>query len=168
MGKVVSQDEIILQRREWKGEGKRVVFVAGCFDLLHPGHIRLLEEAHSRGDVIVVGVLSDKAVETGWDRSFPGVKRPITPAAERAEVLAALAAVDHVFEIEGDSFADLLRRFAPDVIVGGADASFAASPLVIAAKAAGIEVVRIPLEPGHSASRLIERISQLRSGNMGA
>jgi D-beta-D-heptose 7-phosphate kinase/D-beta-D-heptose 1-phosphate adenosyltransferase len=128
----------------------------------------LLEEAHSRGDIIAVGVLSDKAVETGWDRSFPGVKRPITPAAERAEVLAALAAVDYVFEIEGDSFADLLRRFAPDVIVGGADEFFAASSLVIAANAAGIEVVHIPLEPGHSASRLIERISQLRSGNMGA
>jgi len=168
LGKVVSQEEIILQRREWKGEGKRVAFVAGCFDLLHPGHIRLLEEAHSRGDIIAVGVLSDNAVETDRDRSSPGVKRPITPAAERAEVLAALVAVDYVFEIEGDSLADLLRRFAPDVIVGGADASFASSPLVIAAKAAGIEVVRIPLEPGHSASRLIARISQLRSGNMGA
>jgi rfaE bifunctional protein nucleotidyltransferase chain/domain len=168
LGKVVSQEEIILQRREWKSAGKRVVFVAGCFDLLHPGHIRLLEEARSKGGVVTVGVLSDKSVETGWDRSFPGVKRPITPSEERAEVLAALAAVDFVFEIEGDSFGDLLRRFAPDVIVGGADESFATSPLVLAAKAAGIEVVRIPLEPGHSASRLIERISQLRSGNMGA
>jgi rfaE bifunctional protein nucleotidyltransferase chain/domain len=163
LGKVVSQEEIILQRREWKSGGKRVVFVAGCFDLLHPGHIRLLEEARSHGKVVAVGVLSDKSVETGSDQSFPGVKRPITPAAERAEVLAALAAVDYVFEIEGDSFADLLRRFAPDVIVGGADESFAASPLVMAAKAAGIEVVRIPLEPGHSASRLIERISQLHA-----
>jgi rfaE bifunctional protein nucleotidyltransferase chain/domain len=168
LGKVVSQDEIILQRREWKGEGKRVAFVAGCFDLLHPGHIRLLEESRSHGDVVAVGVLSDKSVETGRDRSFPGVKRPITPVAERAEVLAALAAVDYVFEIESDSFADLLRRFAPDVIAGGADESFAKSPLSTAAKAAGIEVIHIPLEPGHSASRLIERISQLRSGDMGA
>jgi rfaE bifunctional protein nucleotidyltransferase chain/domain len=163
LGKVVSQEEIILQHRAWKSAGKRIVFVAGCFDLLHPGHIRLLEEAHSRGDVVAVGVLSDKFVETGSDRPFPAVKRPITPAAERAEVLAALAAVDYVFEIEGDSFADLLRRFAPDVIVGGANESFAEAPVAIAAKAAGIEVVRIPLEPGHSASRLIERISQLRA-----
>lgn len=163
MGKVVSQEKLILQCREWKGNGKRVVFVAGCFDLLHPGHIRLLEQARSHGDIVVVGVLSDESVQMSSGRSAPNVKRPVTPAAERVEVLAALAAVHCVFEFDGSAAADLLARFRPDVIVEGTERSPAGSLVAMAAKAAGIDLIRIPLEPGHSASRLIERILQLRA-----
>lgn len=168
MGKVLSLDELVLHGHEWKGDGKKIVFVAGYFDLLHPGHIRLLEQAHSYGDIVVVGVLSDPFVSTPAAGAVPartcGVKRPITPAAERAEVLAALAAVDFAFEFDSDSFSDLLGRLQPDLAVEGAEPSSPMSLAWAAAKATGLgDVIRIPLEPGHSTSRLIERITQLRA-----
>lgn len=163
MGKVVSQEEILRQRPEWEVSGKRVVFVLGSFDLLHPGHIRLLEQACSYGDIVTIGVLADETVARITAASHPSIERPITPVSERAEVLAALEAVEYVAKIDGRGLADFLRRFRPDVIVDGAEPSSAASPLTAAAKAAGIEVTRIPLEPGHSSSRLIERIAQLHA-----
>ena len=73
MAQVVSQDNLILQRRKWKDNGQCVVFVAGCFDLLHPGHIRLLEQARSHGDILVVGVQSDASVRHGMARQAAGV-----------------------------------------------------------------------------------------------
>jgi rfaE bifunctional protein nucleotidyltransferase chain/domain len=168
LGKVVSQEEILLQRREWSAQGKRAVFLVGGFDLLHPGHVRLLEQSRAYGDVIAVGVFSDDAFSGGAvDRyaKIPGppVKRPIIPACERAEVLAALAAVDFAFEIDSRTLTDFLRRFRPDAIVDGGEPSLAASPLATAASAAGVKVIHIPLEPGHSSTRLIERIAQLRA-----
>src|SRR5271156_5985970 len=91
---LLSQSEVILQRREWKRNGKRVVCVVGVFDLLHPGHIRLLEQARASGDILVVGVQSD-----AFARKEKGPNRPVTPAGERAEILSALAAVDFVVEL---------------------------------------------------------------------
>lgn len=79
---VVSQSELILQRSEWKRNGKRVIYATGVFDLLHPGHIRLLEQARALGDILVVGVHSDLRA-----RRAKGPNRPVTPAAERAEIL---------------------------------------------------------------------------------
>jgi rfaE bifunctional protein nucleotidyltransferase chain/domain len=167
LGKVISQEELILHRREWKGNGKRVVLAVGCFDLLHPGHIRLLEQARNYGDIVVVGVLSDvsaRATCAEAARRAAMVKRPITPAAERCEVLAAFAAVDCVFEVDASAFPDLLGRLRPDIAVEGAEPSSPMSLVWAAAKATGlVDVVRIPLEPGHSTSRLIERITQLRA-----
>lgn len=163
MGKVVSQEEVLRERPEWESSGKRVVFILGCFDLLHPGHIRLLEQARAHGDIVTVGVLADETVGRIAAASNPSVERPVTPALERAEVLAALAAVEYVAKIDGRGLSDFLRRFRPDAVIDGAEPSSAASPLTAAAKAAGIEVTRIPLEPGHSSSRLIERIAQLHA-----
>ena len=103
---IVSQSELILQRGEWKRNGKRVVCAAGAFDLLHPGHIRLLEQARGLGDIVVVALQSDASVRSsaaqsatrgGAGESRAGqsaAARPITPANERAEILTALAAVD--------------------------------------------------------------------------
>ena len=150
MGRVVSQDELILHRSEWKRNGKSVVFASGRFDLLHPGHIRLLEQARSNGDVLVVGIESNA---------------PITPAAERAEIVAALAAVDYAFEYDAVTQRELIERLAPNVIVKGGEAGsdqavFRADD---AAAAAGSKVVRIPLEPGHSTAQLIERIKNIRA-----
>jgi cytidyltransferase-like protein len=130
--------------------------------LLNPGHIRLLEQARNYGDILVVGVLSDASA-----RARPSapprerIQRPITPAGERSEVLAALAAVDYVFEFEVSKLPDLLTEMQPDVAVEGAGPSSLASLSSFAAKAAGLPLVRIPLEPGHSTRRLIERIAQL-------
>ncbi|MFY9754129.1 MAG: adenylyltransferase/cytidyltransferase family protein [Candidatus Acidiferrales bacterium] len=152
MGLVVSQSDLILQRRDWKRNAQRVVFVAGCFDLLHPGHIRLLEQARSRGQILVVGVESDASV-----RARKGSGRPVAPAAERAEILAALDAVNAAVIWEGSGLTALVIALAPDLIVAGADPT---EPVLDQLKASGIEIVRIPLEPGYSTGLLLDRIAQ--------
>ncbi len=176
MAQVISQDNLILQRRKWKDNGQCVVFVGGCFDLLHPGHIRLLEQARSHGDILIVGVQSDagvrhshsgvSGVESSSVASAKSLQRPITPAAERVEILAALAAVDYVVECD-DEFDDsspnaLVFRLAPDSIVQGA--SPRSGPADLAddrfATLFGSKIVRILIEPGYSTARLIERITQ--------
>jgi D-beta-D-heptose 7-phosphate kinase/D-beta-D-heptose 1-phosphate adenosyltransferase len=169
LGRVISQDELILERDHCKRDGKRIVFVSGVFDLLHPGHIRLLEQARDYGDVLIVAVQSDRSVRAGQDsveedrESRPA--RPITPATERAEILAALRAVDYVVEFEGTTPAELLRRLLPDVVAksSGVPDDEAVRREEEAIQAAGGTVVRIPAQPGYSTSLLIERIRQLRA-----
>src|SRR5579864_4054640 len=113
---VISQDELILRRAGWKRNGKRVVFASGSFDLLHPGHVRLLEQARSYGDVVVVGIESD-ASSRDRHASVRGLpRRPMTPSTERAEIVAALAAVDFAVEFDPNSSPALIVRLAPDVI----------------------------------------------------
>src|SRR5580704_6141654 len=113
---VVSQFELILQRQEWKRNGKRVVCVAGVFDLLHPGHVRLLEQARASGDILVVGVQSDVRA-----REEKGPNRPVTPAAERAEILSALAAVDFAVILNDERADEFIAQLAPDAVVLGRD-----------------------------------------------
>jgi D-beta-D-heptose 7-phosphate kinase/D-beta-D-heptose 1-phosphate adenosyltransferase len=169
LGCVISQDELILRRAEWKRNGKRVVFASSSFDLLHPGHVRLLEQARSHGDVVVVGIESD-ASSLGRHASPSGLlQRPITPSAERAEIVAALSAVDFAVELNHDLLPGFTARLVPDVIVkGGSPASEKAviqrddaskSPTL----SATTKVIHIPLEPGHSTARLIERIKNLNA-----
>ena len=166
MGRVVSQDELILYRGEWKRNGKRVVFASGSFDLLHPGHVRLLEQARGLGDVLVVGVRSDAAIRAKSGAAVALHKNlvlPITPAEERMEILAALAAVGYVVEFDAPTPRGLLARLEADTIVeGGGDAGPAFTDRS-AARATGSRVVHIPLEPGFSTSRLIDRIKQLNA-----
>jgi cytidyltransferase-like protein len=180
---VVSQSELILQRQEWKRNGKRVVCVAGAFDLLHPGHIRLLEQARGLGDILIVALQSDESLRIATEQAdklvgapapSPGPlaahtgkppARPITPEAERAEILAALAAVDYVAIFEEATAAEFIARAAPNLFAQGGQADSSANDCADddAIKAAGGQVVRLPLEPGYSTSRLIERISQLQA-----
>ena len=158
---LLSQSEVILQRREWKRNGKRVVCVAGVFDLLHPGHIRLLEQARAQGDILVVAIESDAHA-----RGKKGAGRPIMPAAERAEIVAAFEAVDVAVELgEEPLAAGFMEEFAPDILVEGSSASSGKSVAKVKnpAGAPGTAVIHIPPEPGHSTSRLIERIKQLRA-----
>jgi rfaE bifunctional protein nucleotidyltransferase chain/domain len=158
---LLSQSEVILQRREWKRNGKRVVCVVGVFDLLHPGHIRLLEQARAQGDILVVAVQSDAHA-----RGKNGAGRPIMPAAERAEIIAAFEAVDVAVELGEEVLATkFMEEFAPDILVEGSSASAASSAANMkdSAGASRVAVVHIPPEPGHSTSRLIERIKQLRA-----
>ena len=158
---VVSQSELILQRREWKRNGKRVVCAMGVFDLLHPGHVRLLEQARAFGEILVVGVQSDARA-----REEKGPNRPVTPASERAEILAALAAVDFAVVMSDEQAEnEFIAQLLPEMVVQGR-ASGASRNIVAeneAARAAGVKVIQIPPEPGHSTSRLIERIKQLRA-----
>lgn len=150
-----------------RAAGQRVVFTNGCFDLLHLGHIRYLQEARSLGDLLVVGLNSDEST-----RALKGPNRPLIPQDERAEVLAALACVDYVTIFEEITAVALVETLRPDVYVKGGDYAApgsASQPAVInEAKlpeaapvlAAGGQVQLIPYVPGHSTSELIERIAE--------
>src|ERR1700691_4126639 len=116
MGKIVSQEELIQVTAREKRAGRRVVFTNGCFDLLHPGHVRCLAEARALGDVLVVGVNSDRSV-----RGNKGPERPLVPQQDRAEVLAALSSVDYVTIFDEPTPRQLIARVLPDVLVKGAD-----------------------------------------------
>ncbi len=171
---VVSQSELILHRQEWKRNGKRVVCVAGAFDLLHPGHVRLLEQARGLGDILIVALQSDESVRITAEQAAKLVgapapssapARPITPEAERAEILSALASVDFIAIFEEATAAEFIARLAPDIFAQGGEADSSANDCADddAVKAAGGLVVRLPLEPGYSTSRLVERITDLQA-----
>jgi D-beta-D-heptose 7-phosphate kinase/D-beta-D-heptose 1-phosphate adenosyltransferase len=138
-----------------RAERKTVVFTNGCFDLLHPGHVALLEAARALGDVLVVGLNSDASVT-----ALKGPGRPIRPAAERTETLLALEAVDRVLVYDEETPARVIAALLPDVLVKGADwrpDTIVGSDVVTAA---GGRVVRVELVPGSSTTGLIERIRE--------
>ena len=136
-----------------RATGKTVVFTNGVFDLLHVGHLRYLQRARALGDALIVGVNSDRSVRTN-----KGQGRPITPEAERAEILSALACVDGVVVFDEDTPHDIITALQPDVLVKGAD--WAADAIVgrDVVEARGGRVVRVPIEAGHSTSALVEKI----------
>lgn len=154
LGKVVGREE--LMRRV--AEAKRVVFTNGCYDLLHPGHIRLLEAARELGDILVLALNSDRSV-----RENKGANRPIIPEDERAEIAAALAAVDYVVLFDEPTPREIIALVLPDVLVKGSD--WGADEIVgrEEVEAAGGRVVSIPLEPGYSTSAIIESILKIPS-----
>ena len=152
MGRLYSRAELLAYRARWKQEGKILVFTNGCYDLLHPGHIRLLEQARSLGDVLVVGLNSDAGV-----RRAKGPGRPLTPESQRAQLLLALEAVDGVVLFAEETPRELIAVLLPDVLVKGADWShFIAGREEV--EAAGGRVVALALEPGYSTTGTIERI----------
>ena len=155
MGRLLSRSELLEQRRGWKQAAEKVVFTNGCYDLVHPGHIRLLERARALGDRLIVGVNSDSSV-----RRLKGPSRPILPEAERAEVLAGLAAVDAVTIFEEDTPEPLLAELLPDVLVKGADWSHWIAGREIV-EAAGGTVMALPVEPDYSTTDLVQRILEL-------
>ena len=163
MGKIVSQQELLEITAREKRAGRSVVFTNGCFDLLHPGHVRCLREARSLGDLLVVAVNSDQSV-----REIKGSERPLMPEQDRAEVLAGLSAVDYVTIFNEPTPADLISRLLPNVLVKGADWA----PDEIAGgrevEAAGGRVVTIPLAVGYSTSRLLEKIRALALSSISA
>ena len=130
-----------------------MVFTNGVFDLLHRGHVELLTKARSFGDALLVGCNSDAST-----RRLKGPQRPLVPEADRAAVLAALAAVDAVVLFEEDTPAGLIEALVPDVLVKGAD--YTKDEVVGAAEveACGGRVVLVPLTAGKSSSTLIEKI----------
>jgi rfaE bifunctional protein nucleotidyltransferase chain/domain len=133
--------------------GRRVVFTNGVFDLLHPGHIRYLRAARAEGDLLIVGLNSDRSV-----RAIKGPSRPITPEGERAEILAALTWVDAVTIFDEDTPAEIIRRVQPDVLVKGADWGENAIVGRDTVEARGGRVVRMPIEEGWSTSELLKRV----------
>ena len=137
--------------------GKTVVFTNGVFDLLHPGHVRYLQHARALGDALIVGVNSDRSV-----RANKGPGRPITPEAERGEILEALQSVDGVVVFDEPTPHQLISALQPDILVKGDDWPENGIVGRDTVEARGGMVVRVAIEPGYSTTRLIERIRQSR------
>ncbi|MFN8644809.1 MAG: D-glycero-beta-D-manno-heptose 1-phosphate adenylyltransferase [Candidatus Binatia bacterium] len=138
--------------------GERIVFTNGVFDLLHPGHVRYLRAAKQLGDVLVVGVNSDRSARA----LAKGPGRPLVPARDRAEVLAARAAVDYVTVFDQDTPQVLIRQLQPDVLVKGGDWRLDHIVGADLVRARGGRVRAIPFAPGYSTTALVERIRDRR------
>ena len=152
--KVVDREAAGRWVKDRQGAAKLVVFTNGCFDLLHLGHVRYLEEARSLGDVLIVGVNTDASVA----RLGKGPGRPLNPAADRARVLAALACVDRVVLFAEDTPLELITLIAPDILVKGGDYQLHEIVGREAVLARGGRVVALPFVPGYSTTGLIDRI----------
>ena len=145
--------ELLAERAEWKAAGRAVVFTNGCFDLLHPGHVALFEAARSLGDLLVVGLNSDRSV-----RALKGEGRPLVSESERAETIAALEAVDCVVIYDEDTPRAVITALGPDVLVKGADWALDAIVGREEVEAGGGRVVRVELLPGRSTTSMVSRI----------
>ena len=152
MGTIFTREQLIDQRLEWKRSAKTVVFTNGCYDILHPGHIRLLESARSLGDILILALNTDASVQR-----LKGPTRPLIPQDERAELAAALQAVDAVTFFDEDTPRELIAAVLPDILVKGADWShFIAGREEV--EAAGGKVLALPLEPGYSTTGILEDV----------
>lgn len=145
--------DLLSERSHWRDAGRPVVLTNGCFDLLHPGHVTLLEAARREGDALVVAINSDLSV-----RRLKGQGRPLIPESERAEVLLALEPVDRVVVYDDPTPLALIRALVPDVLVKGADWAMDAIVGRAEVESAGGRVVRVPLVSGRSTSTLVDRI----------
>ena len=154
--KVLSQPAAVAWVEHLRHNGKTIVVANGVFDLLHPGHIRYLQDARREGDALIVGINSDRSV-----REIKGPDKPITPEDERAEVLAALACIDAVVVFDEADPQRIIDRLQPDILVKGAD--WAAHRIIgrETVEARGGRVVRIPLAEGYSTSAIIKKIRGL-------
>ena len=151
--KIISAAVLTRQVRRAKAAGRTVVFTNGCFDLLHAGHVMLLERAKRLGDVLIVAINSDASA-----KRLKGPRRPIVSQRDRAKLLAALESVDYVTVFNDSTPERLLRRLRPHLLVKGADWS---STQIIGRELVerdGGRVVRLPLLRGYSTSKLVERI----------
>lgn len=146
---------MIVQFGPGKGNGKRVVFTNGCFDLLHPGHIHCLETARALGDVLIVGINSDESV-----RTLKGPGRPVIPAQERAEILASLECVDAVTIFAELTPQKVVAALLPDVLVKGGD--WPGNQIVgrEEVEVAGGKVVLVDVLPGYSTSEILRKIRE--------
>jgi rfaE bifunctional protein nucleotidyltransferase chain/domain len=155
--RVLSLADAVALVARLRAEGKSIVFTNGVYDLLHPGHLRYLQAARAEGDALIVGVNSDRSV-----RANKGPERPINPEQERAELIAALAAVDVAVIFDEDTPHAIISALQPDVLVKGAD--WAADQIVgrDVVEARGGRVVRTTIEPGHSTTGIVACIRAAR------
>jgi D-beta-D-heptose 7-phosphate kinase/D-beta-D-heptose 1-phosphate adenosyltransferase len=149
----LSISDAVAFANQLRAEGKKIVFTNGVFDLLHPGHVRYLQHARALGDALIVGINSDRSV-----RAVKGPDRPITPEAERAEILAALACVDAVAIFEEETPYEIISAIAPEVLVKGADWAENAIVGRDIVEARGGRVVRASIEDGYSTTSIVARI----------
>ncbi len=151
MGTILNWNELRSTVHRLKAEGKKIVFTNGCFDLIHIGHVRSLKEAKKLGDVLVVGLNSDRAV------SLTKPQRPIIPQDQRAEILASLNMIDYVSLFDEETPYELIKLIQPDVLVKGGDWEKEDVVGVDIAK----ETHSIPYIQGISTTEIIEKIKKL-------
>ena len=151
--KVLELRELVRVLASPRAAGQRLVFTNGCYDLLHAGHLELLERAAEEGDLLVVGLNTDASV-----RRLKGTMRPILPYPERARLVAALEVVDFVTSFDEDTPAEIVRALDPDVLVKGGDWALDRIVGRETVEASGGRVVRVPLAEGLSTSGIVERI----------
>jgi D-glycero-beta-D-manno-heptose 1-phosphate adenylyltransferase len=155
MAQVLSLDQLRRERERLREAGRTIVFTNGCFDLLHPGHVRYLEQARNLGDALIVALNSDRSVH-----ELKGAGRPILNEQERTEVMAALACVDYVTVFDAPTPRELIAALLPDVLVKGGDWGVAQIVGREEVEAAGGRVMSLPFVAGCSTSEVIERIVQ--------
>jgi rfaE bifunctional protein nucleotidyltransferase chain/domain len=155
-GKIVSIEELCREREGLRAEGRKLVFTNGCFDILHVGHVRYLASARALGDALLVAINSDRSV-----RELKGAGRPIMSEQERAEMLAALRAVDYVTIFDDISPRALIREVLPDVLVKGGDYQLNEIHGREEVEAAGGRVLSLPFVEGASTSSIIERVKRV-------
>jgi len=148
MGVLYTRPELTAARAKWRSAGKTVVFTNGCYDILHPGHIRLLERARSLGDILILALNTDASVAR-----LKGPTRPLLSETERARMALALQAVDAVTFFSEDTPRELIAEVLPDILIKGADwAHFIAGREEV--EAAGGKVMALALEPGFSTTNI--------------
>lgn len=156
--KIVSEDQLVAVSEKMRAQGRKLVLTNGCFDLLHVGHVRYLMAARQLGDALVVAINGDNSV-----RALKGEGRPLNGEADRAEIIAALACVDHVVLFAEVRASRLLRLVRPSIYVKGGD--YAAETLDKEEHAAleeiGAEIRILPFQAGYSTSGLISRMNEL-------
>lgn len=159
---VLARDDLAARMAAWRAEGRRVVLTNGCFDLLHHGHLHLLQQAAALGDVLVVALNSDRSVA-----ALKGPERPVLPQEERVALVRGLSWVDAVVVFDEDDPGELIAEATPDVLVKGAD--YAPEDIVggDAVRAAGGEVVTVALQEGWSTTALVERLRPRPGGTAG-
>lgn len=157
--KILPLEQMYRKVDELKRQGARVVLTNGCFDLLHPGHIQLFSQARALGDVLVVAMNSDRSV-----CALKGSHRALMPEMERAEIIAALRAVDYVTIFDDVSVLPVVVRMLPDVLVKGGHYRHDEIVGHAEVEAAGGSVVSIPIVPGYSTSTIIEAVRKAASG----
>jgi rfaE bifunctional protein nucleotidyltransferase chain/domain len=151
--KIVTRAALAAVSRRMARDGKRLVFTNGCFDLMHPGHVRLLSRARRLGDALAVALNSDKSV-----RRLKGPQRPILKQKERAEILAALECVDFVVIFPEPTPQQIIRAVKPKVLVKGGDWSPSSIVGRDTVEGYGGEVRVIPLQRGFSTTAILRRI----------
>ena len=153
---ILDREELLRVRASLRAGGRRLVFTNGCFDLLHVGHVRYLSEARRLGDALLVAINSDRSV-----RALKGAGRPILNEAERAEILAALEAVDFVTVFDEDSPRALISEVLPDVLVKGGDYRLDEIHGREEVERAGGRVLPLPFVEGASTTGIIERVREM-------
>jgi rfaE bifunctional protein nucleotidyltransferase chain/domain len=160
MGILYDRAALVEARTGWRRAGKTVVFTNGCYDILHPGHIRLLEKARSLGDLLILALNTDASVAR-----LKGPTRPLIPESERCRMALMLEAVDAVTLFDEDTPRELIAEVLPDILIKGADwAHFIAGREEV--EAAGGKVMALALEPGYSTTNIVEELLRRRHADV--